>query len=220
MKKHIPNILTLCNLVSGCIAVVAAYNSDYRMTLMFISISALFDFLDGFAARLLKAYSPLGKELDSLADVISFGFAPAMIAVSLLGNLGIYRYLGLLIVALSALRLAKFNIGDSQTESFIGMPTPANAIFWAGLGYSYSQLFTDNLFITLALVLTTSVLLVSNLPMFSLKMKNLRFADNIFQFALIILSAILFVFMQLDAVMWIIVIYVVLSGVKAFWRQR
>lgn len=216
MKKHIPNILTLCNLVSGCLAVVAAYNADYQLVLLFVVISAVFDFLDGFAARLLKAYSPVGKELDSLADVISFGFAPAMIAVSLLGDLGVYRYFGLLIVALSALRLAKFNLDDSQTDSFIGMPTPANAIFWGGLGYSYNQLFTDNPLITLALVLTTSVLLVSSLPMFSLKLKNINFANNKWQYALIVLSAILLCVMRLDAIMWIIVLYVLLSGLKAF----
>lgn len=216
MKKHIPNTLTLCNLASGCLAVIAAYNADYQLVLLFVLISAVFDFLDGFAARLLKAYSPVGKELDSLADVISFGFAPAMIAVSLLGDLGVYRYFGLLIVALSALRLAKFNLDDSQIDSFIGMPTPANAIFWGGLGYSYNQLFTDNTLFTLALVLTTSVLLVSSLPMFSLKLKNINFANNKWQYALIVLSAILLCVMRLDAIMWIIVLYVLLSGLKAF----
>ena len=105
MRKHIPNILTLCNLCSGCLAVLSAFYDDYSYALIFVLVSAVFDFMDGFAARLLKVYSPLGKELDSLADVISFGFAPAMVAVNLLEGLGGYwSFLGLLIAAFSALR--------------------------------------------------------------------------------------------------------------------
>lgn len=220
MKKHIPNILTLCNLCSGCVAVLAAAVGNFKLTLIFVLISAVFDFLDGFVARLLKAYSPLGKELDSLADVVSFGFAPAMMAVSLLSCWGNWQFVGLLIVAFSALRLAKFNIDDRQTDSFVGLPTPANAIFWVGLGFAYSHFFAHNSYFTLILVAITSYLLVSELPMFSLKFKNYSFADNKWQYLLIAAAAILLIVLQLKAIMWIIVLYVILSVAKVIVEKR
>lgn len=219
MKKNIPNIITLCNLSSGCLAVMATFESDYKRALIFVVISAVFDFLDGFAARLLKAYSPMGKELDSLADVISFGFAPAMVAVSLLGELGSYSFIGLLIVAFSALRLAKFNIDDRQTDSFIGLPTPANAILWVGVGFAYNQFFAENFYITLVLVAVTSYLLIANLPMFSLKFKNFGFSQNKWQYILIFTSIILLIALQLKAMAWIIAVYILLSVVRALTER-
>lgn len=219
MKKNIPNIITLCNLCSGCLAVMAAFESDYKWALIFVIISAVFDFLDGFAARLLKAYSLIGKELDSLADLISFGFAPAMVAVSLLNELGSYSFIGLLIVAFSALRLAKFNVDDRQTDSFIGLPTPANAILWVGMGFTYNQFFSENPHITLALVVVTSCLLISNLPMFSLKSKNFGFNQNKWQYILIFTSIILLIVLQLNATMWIITLYILLSVAKSLFDR-
>ncbi len=217
MKRHIPNILTICNLICGALAVITAYHSDYTNTLILIILSAVFDFLDGAMARLLKAYSPMGKELDSLADVISFGFVPSMIAYSLLKqNMGdSYAFVGLMIVAFSALRLAKFNIDERQTTSFIGLPTPANAIFWAGLSFSYSDFFSKNVYITLVLVAVMSYMLVCELPMFSLKFKNLRFGDNKLQYTIILLSILFVVLLQWEAIPVIIVCYIIISIVRA-----
>ena len=221
MRKHIPNILTLCNLCSGCLAVLSAFYDDYSSALIFVLVSAVFDFMDGFAARLLKVYSPLGKELDSLADVISFGFAPAMVAVNLLEGLGGYwSFLGLLIAAFSALRLAKFNIDDRQTNSFIGLPTPANAIFWVGLGFAYYRLFYYNYWYTLILVAATCYLLVAELPMFSLKFKTYSLGENIWRYLLIAISVILLVLFRLEAMSWIIVVYVVLSLLKLLVERK
>jgi CDP-diacylglycerol--serine O-phosphatidyltransferase len=140
IKKHIPNFITTLNLFSGCVAVYLAFEGNYQGAFVAILLSAVFDFFDGFAARLLKAYSPMGKELDSLADVVSFGVAPGAMVFSLLATAGMNEWLpfiGFLIPVFSGLRLAKFNIDDRQTSSFIGLPVPANAIFWAGLIFHF-----------------------------------------------------------------------------------
>ena len=146
LKKSLPNGLTCCNLISGCIAVSYALGGDAQTALLFIIIGAVFDFFDGFTARALKVSSPIGKELDSLADDITFGFAPSAIGFmmlkqcavpdSLLGAQKIYPYAAFVMAAFSALRLAKFNLDERQTSSFIGMPTPANALFWGALACS------------------------------------------------------------------------------------
>lgn len=141
LTKHIPNTLTMLNLCSGGIACVFALERDYRMAMLFIVIGAVFDFFDGMSARLLKVSSPIGKELDSLADDISFGLAPSLIVFSLLGEMtggaeGVMRYLpytAFIMAAFSGLRLAKFNLDERQSESFIGLPTPANALLWSSL---------------------------------------------------------------------------------------
>lgn len=138
MKKHIPNTITCCNLISGCIATYWAFQGDYRLALLFIVIGAVFDFFDGMTARLLHVSSPIGKELDSLADDITFGFAPSAIVFSFLSPLTTQLspyipYLAFVMAAFSALRLAKFNLDERQTLGFIGLPTPANALFWGSL---------------------------------------------------------------------------------------
>ena len=179
IRKHIPNTITCLSLVSGCIATVMALQDNYLWAAIWIIIAAVFDFLDGFAARLLKAYSPMGKELDSLSDMVSFGVAPGMIVFSMLGQaslplgeIGRYiPYLAFVIPAFSGLRLAKFNIDERQTTSFIGMPVPAHALFWASVGYSLSPLSQANnvlfIVVTLVVALATSLLRVSEIPMFS-----------------------------------------------------
>ena len=137
MKKHIPNILTLSNLLAGCIGLVYAFNGNLVYASYAIWIAAIFDFLDGFSARMLKVSSPIGKELDSLADMVTFGVLPSVILFQMIGNQP-YEYLsyGAFILALfSALRLAKFNVDTEQTTTFIGMPTPAAAFFVSGLPF-------------------------------------------------------------------------------------
>ena len=190
IRKHIPNTITCMSLVSGCIATVVAMQGNLLWAAIWIIIAAVFDFMDGFAARLLKAYSPMGKELDSLSDMVSFGVAPGMIVFWMLsqaslslGEIGRYiPYLAFVIPAFSGLRLAKFNIDERQTTSFIGMPVPANALFWASAGYSLAPLAQANpvlfIVVTLAVALATSLLLVSEIPMFSLKIKSVAWKGN------------------------------------------
>jgi CDP-diacylglycerol--serine O-phosphatidyltransferase len=185
IRKHIPNAITCLNLVAGSFAVYCAIIADYRSALIAVLIAGLFDFLDGMAARVLKAYSPMGKELDSLADMVSFGLLPGMLAFSLLFNsewLYWTRYAGFILPVFSALRLAKFNIDERQTSSFIGLPTPSNAIFWAGAAYAYEVQLIQNPWLVLLLIVLFSYLLISPLPMFSLKFSNMRWSDNKLQF--------------------------------------
>ena len=140
MKKHIPNTITCCNLISGCVATVFALFGIPEMALLFIILGAVFDFFDGMTARVLGVSSPIGKELDSLADDVTFGVAPASILFWFLGIIdypeflegwrNVIPFLAYIIAAFSALRLAKFNLDTRQTTSFIGLPTPANALFW------------------------------------------------------------------------------------------
>lgn len=204
--KSIPNIITCLNLFSGCLAsiMILSYGS-YFGALVFILLAALFDFLDGFAARLLKAYSPIGVQLDSLADVVSFGFAPSCVVFSFLFEINAempYRdgiaLFAFLITIFSALRLAKFNIDSRQTSSFFGLPVPADGLFWVSLIYSLIEISKkqENLFagrealtsvIIIALVIGFCILMISEIPMFSFKLKSLKWKENQMPFMLIIL---------------------------------
>ena len=224
-KKHIPNFLTICNLLCGCLSVKSAFTADFKLALIFVLAAAIFDFLDGFAARLLKAYSPIGRQLDSLADVISFGLTPAVIACVLLSFKfdlfdGFLILSGLFIAAFSALRLAKFNVDERQTDSFIGLAVPANAIFWAGLANSYGLQLAEFPIVIILLIIISCFLLVCNLSMFSLKFKKFNFKENIWQFFLIIIAVILLIILQLKAIMWIIVSYVILSIIRAIIKNK
>lgn len=212
IRKHIPNSITMLNLFAGSMGVYFAFQGNYPAAFFAILIAAVFDFLDGFAARLLKAYSPMGKELDSLADVISFGMAPGAIVFSLMEQSAWpewLRFIGFLIPVFSALRLAKFNIDENQSSSFIGLPTPANAIFWGGLAYSFSYELILNPWITLVLCLLFSALLVAPLPMFALKLKSLKWSQNKMQYLFLMGSIALLVIMGLDAFAPIIALYIV-----------
>ena len=193
MKKHIPNTITCCNLISGSIAVVFAIWGHFEMALLFIVIGAVFDFFDGMAARLLGVSSPIGKELDSLADDITFGLAPSAMVYTQLNIMeypaGIptmikcgIPFMAFIIAAFSALRLAKFNLDERQTSSFIGVPTPANALFWASIiaQYSFTLLCSSPymVYAILAMILLTSWLLVAEIPLFALKFKHWGFKGN------------------------------------------
>ena len=199
MKRHIPNTLTCLNLFCGCLSVVMAFGHDYTAAFGFILLSAVFDFFDGLAARALNAHSPIGKDLDSLADDVSFGVAPASMLFNLLMQLAeaqewggiraLLPYVAFLIAVFSALRLAKFNNDTRQSTSFIGLPVPANALFWAsyvlllqdlGDEFLWNWAFPVVLF-TQLLILLFSWLLVSEIPMFSLKkIKGNRVATYFF----------------------------------------
>ena len=211
ITRSIPNLVTCCNLFSGCIATVMAYEMRYELALLFIVMAAVFDFFDGMLARLLNARSPIGKDIDSLADDISFGLAPAMIAFSLFKEV---PYPAFLIAVFSALRLAKFNVDTRQTTSFIGMPTPANALFWASLAAGAHPFLISDMFNALwlfVLVCLFSGLLVAELPMFSLKFKNLSWADNQTQYIFLGVCIPLIAFLGISSFAAIIVWYVFLS---------
>ena len=221
IKKHIPNFITSLNLFSGCVGVLLAFQGNYQGAFIAILLSAVFDFFDGFAARLLKAYSPMGKELDSLADVVSFGVVPGVIVFFLLSKIDINEwipYLAFLIPVFSALRLAKFNIDERQTSSFIGLPTPANAIFWGGLVFSFSDFLISNAWILIGLTLVFSYLLVAEIPMFALKFKNFSWKNNQIQYLFLFVTLILLAVFQLNAfapiIGWYILLSVLLSIIK------
>lgn len=214
ITRHIPNAITCLNLFSGSFAVYFGFHGNYNAALIAILIAGIFDFLDGFAARAFKAYSPMGKELDSLADVISFGLAPGIIAFSLLEQSSFpdwIKFSGFIIPVFSALRLAKFNIDENQTTSFIGLPTPANAIFWVGLSYSFSTLLIEMPWIVLIFIILFSFLLVSNLPMFSLKFKDIGWKQNKMQYIFLAGCIALLIIFGLDAFAPIIVWYLLSS---------
>lgn len=232
IKSYIPNTITSLNLFSGCLAIVMVFQGQLHLASMFIGIAAILDFFDGFAARMLKAYSEIGKQLDSLADMVSFGAAPAFILYSLMNDAlqldGFYPTmpfpnmvllsLPFLVAIFSALRLALFNIDTRQTTSFIGLPTPANAILIASLplllwlyDYPFLSNLLMNVYFLIGLILLQSYLLVSPIPMFSLKFGNFTWADNKTRFIFLGLSLMLLIVLKAMAIPIIILLYVLIS---------
>lgn len=226
LVSWIPNSITCLNLLSGAIACILAFSANTTLgpltgcqwAFIFIGAAALFDFCDGAAARALKAYSVMGKELDSLCDLVSFGLAPAFLLYNTIldvtaGEANIAAWISLYIPVMGALRLAKFNIDDRQTTSFIGLPIPANAIFWIGMiawinihGYPGAVAMP-------AIIILEASLMVSSLPMFSLKFKNFDWREN-FRRYVILLAAILFVISEgVPGLLWTIILYIVISAV-------
>lgn len=217
MKKHIPNAITCANLFSGCIGVVFAFKGDLQTAAYFVLLSGIFDFFDGMVARLLNVKSAIGKELDSLADMVSFGFLPGVVMFQLLKvsdfNSPYLPYLGFIITVFSALRLAKFNIDERQTEEFIGLNTPMNTLFIVSLPFialDYPTVIGSSILL-LAITAITSFLLVSEIKIFSLKFNNMTWAKNKFKFIFLILSALLIVFLKFAAIPFVLVLYIALS---------
>ena len=236
MKKHIPNIITLFNVLSGTIGIVAVLNDHWLAGFILMIAGAAFDFFDGMIARLLGVSSPVGKELDSLADVISFGVLPGMMMYMMMlqtheldfisiNEVRLAPFFAFLIPMMSAMRLAKFNLDERQTSSFIGLPTPANALFIGALSIAFHELcpcstihqLISSAWFLYPTTIILSFLLVAELPLFALKFKNLKFKNNEFRFILIIGSLVLFaVFYQWVYMAIIIIIpsYVLLSIVQ------
>jgi CDP-diacylglycerol--serine O-phosphatidyltransferase len=229
MKNHIPNFITCLNLFTGCIAIYIAFQGNLVFAAYLVGIAALFDFLDGMIARLLHAYSEIGKQLDSLADMVSFGVLPGVIMFQLMRksamanpNTSLYEaeifpFLAFIIIIFSALRLAKFNIDTRQTTLFIGLPTPANTLFVASLPlilasdqFKLGQYFM-NQYVLLGLTLLLSYLLVAEIPLFALKFKNLAWKDNATRFIFLLIAIPLLFLLKFAAVPVIIVLYVLLS---------
>ncbi len=224
MKNMVPNIITLLNLFSGCAGIILAITVDLRLASIMIFISLVLDYMDGTAARLLNAKSPIGKELDSLADVVSFGVLPSVIAFQILSynDLGIWAFMAFIMACFSAYRLAKFNLDERQTENFIGLPTPANALFWSafplvikGENSLYEELMLSSLmqnsYVVIGLVLVFSFLLVAEIPMFSLKFKNMKWGDNQIRFIFLILTIILIFTLTYYSIPFILILYVLIS---------
>lgn len=219
ITRHIPNTITCCNLLSGCMAVMAAFHADAWRTLIWVVAGALFDFCDGLSARLIKAYSPLGKELDSLADLVTFGLAPAMLCLMTLRGFcyqsdtvaAILPYIGLALVVFAALRLAKFNTDERQTSSFLGLAVPANALFWCGLFQLDLNTLPYAPWIIAILVIIFAGLMVSEIPMFSLKFKSLKWADNKIRFIFLIVSVVILILLRERGLAAVIGWYIILS---------
>lgn len=215
---NIPNTITCLNLVSGCIATYFAFHADYELALLFIVIGAVFDFFDGMSARLLHVSSNIGKELDSLADDITFGFAPSAIVFSYLSSFHIHLpfvpFLAFIMAAFSALRLAKFNLDERQALGFIGLPTPANALFWGSLivGLQANGVSFEGMeWCLLAGILVSSYLLISEIPMFALKFKTWGWKGNEVKYIFLLTCIPLLLLLCVSGLAAVIAWYIVLS---------
>jgi CDP-diacylglycerol--serine O-phosphatidyltransferase len=246
MIKQIPNIITSLNLLCGCVAVLFAVSGDLISASFFVFFGIFFDFFDGLAARLLNAHSDVGLEFDSLADMITSGVAPAIVMVQLLNesffgntlniaetfsadgwNLGMTNYLpliGLVIAVASGYRLAKFNVDTRQTTSFIGLPTPANALLILSLPLILHFQSSDwieeiilNKWFLIGLTLVSSMLLNAELPLFGLKFKTWDFKSNAIRYLFLVFCAVLLVLLKFIAIPLIIVLYILLS---VFWKEN
>ena len=209
-------MITSLNLFFGCMAIVEALQGNLSLAFLYMILSAIFDFCDGFAARLLNAYSDMGKELDSIADVVSFGVVPSCF----LYYMGCGEY-GFIVAVFSALRLAKFNVDTRQTTQFIGLPTPANALFFCSIGYvvytmpelAISAIFSSAWFLYPAIGVF-SLLLVSEIPMFSLKFKSYGLKANLKVYLFLVLTVGAIAYFHILAIPFVILGYVLLSTVE------
>ncbi len=232
IKRNIPNTLTCCNLICGCIATGSAFHGGYVWAFILIVIGAVFDFFDGMTARLLNVSSPIGKELDSLADVVTFGVAPSAMIFYLFHEVvypdfmaplrDFMPYTAFLMAAFSALRLAKFNLDTRQTSSFIGVPTPANTLFWSSLivgqhGFLVSERF--NAFFLFGFMLIFSFLLIAEIPLFALKFKNLSWKENQIKYLFILGCIPMIAFLGLSCFAAIIVWYITLSVITTRYSK-
>ena len=228
ITRNIPNTITCCNLISGCIATLSAFMGEIHMALLWIIIGAIFDFFDGMSARLLHVSSPVGKELDSLADVVTFGVAPSMMIYTILLTIdktgyndilaAAAPYVAFVMAAFSAIRLAKFNLDERQTTSFIGLPTPANALFWGALivgSEEYLALSSGSIYILLIMVFVSSWLLVAEIPMFALKFKHWGWRENKIKYVFLVSCLPLLLIFGITGISVIIAWYICLSVITS-----
>ena len=227
MRQHVPNIITCGNLVSGCFSILFSFSGMPVAAAIMIFVAGLFDFFDGFSARLLDAHSPIGADLDSLSDMVSFGVAPGCIMYHLmregmtepvwpLGNISLFACFAFLLPVFSAVRLAKFNVDTRQTTSFIGLPTPPMAIFMASLPLAFWQRGilgqpVLNPYLCLGIVILFSVLMVCNRPFFSFKMKSVSWKGNEVRWIFLILAVAGFAAFRFVALPFILLAYILMS---------
>ena len=231
MKRHLPNAITLLNLFLGCCAIISVFQHSYVQAFWFVFAAVAADYADGLVARLLGVHSELGKELDSMADLVSFGVVPAMVYYRLLANaflpegahqLCLEALPGFLVAVFSGLRLAKFNLDSRQVMGFIGLPTPSSTIFTMGVLLIYHfdtfgmhSIVASPVFLY-ACVLGLSYLLVAEIPMFSLKFKSFSWKGNEIKFTFVAIALILLVFTREAAFAIVILLYVLFSIIKHF----
>lgn len=237
-KKHVPNLITLCNLAAGLIALMYAFDTNWINAFIWVAIGIFFDFWDGFFARIFKVQSAIGLQLDSLADMVTSGVVPGLVMFQMLANivdmreefnlsydnfyLGLLPYAGFIITLASCYRLAKFNVDTRQTDSFIGLPTPANALFilslpiinlrTGGEGFTYEML--SNPYVLVGISLLSAFMLNAEIPLFSLKVKYFNWETNKIQFIFLIVSILLLFFFQFVGIPLIIISYVLLSVIN------
>lgn len=225
MKRHLPNFLTCCNLICGCFGIVFVLEGREIPAAYFVWLAGLFDFFDGFAARMLKVTSSIGKELDSLADVVSFGVLPALVMYKMISgssDSSALPYIAFSIAVFSALRLAIFNVDETQRDSFRGLNTPANTIFITSLPLLYNDvgrwLYEPWILVTITVVF--SLLLVSPIEFFAFKFKNFRWQGNKIRFTFLILAVLLLISLQLLALPIIILLYIAFSLFDSYVLQK
>lgn len=227
IKKHIPNLLTLGNLFCGTIATIFAVQGDFTLTAFFVVLGIFFDFLDGFVARILKVSGELGKQLDSLADMVTSGVVPGIVMFQLLNkstvtsienDIVIYSYIGLLLTLGACYRLAKFNLDTRQSDSFIGLPTPAMSLFVVFLpiiqmntDVNFVKEFISNNYFLIGISLALSYVMNAELPLFSLKFKDFSFQNNLQKYLFLITCIVLILTLEFIAIPLIIIVYIVTS---------
>jgi CDP-diacylglycerol--serine O-phosphatidyltransferase len=228
IKAQIPNLFTMLNLFSGCLALIMVSYSDFESAFFFVCLGIFFDFFDGFFARKFNVAGPLGVQLDSLADMVTSGVVPGYVMFSMLpsgnsvfGAIGFLSYLGFIITLGACYRLAKFNIDTRQSDSFIGLPTPANALFITSLPIlplvvydNFGIDFSFNKWILIGITLLSAYVMNAEIPLFSLKIKNFSVAKYKLQIFFLVLSVLMLIFLQILAVPLIIVLYVLLSVIN------
>jgi CDP-diacylglycerol--serine O-phosphatidyltransferase len=228
LKAQLPNFITLLNLLSGVLGIIWVLDGQPLYGAYFVILAATFDFFDGFVARLLKVQSDMGKELDSLADVVSFGVLPGILLYSLTKtqtDSQFIPYLTLIVPLLSAYRLAKFNLDTRQSDRFIGLPTPANALLLTTvphLAAHWPELapWLSSPIALVVLAWMTSLLLVAELPLIALKFKNSSFADNAYRYTLLFFGAFCFAWLQLAGIPLVILAYLLLSGMENLLHKK
>ena len=241
MKRHLPNLITLLNLACGTVAIVLTLEGQWRWAVYLVLAAAVFDFLDGFAARMLKANSETGKHLDSLADMVSFGVLPAVFIYTLFKNLFLnqpveagrfYTQLQwvilasvLLVPAFSAIRLARFNSEEDQGSFFYGLPTPAHALFWTGIFWQIMQsgsLFGSplNLFFMWVIMLIMAFHMILPIPMYSLKFEHFRIRGNLIRYLLLFLSVVILIIVGWGGLPLVILVYILLSLLNLLLAKR
>ena len=233
LKKYIPNFLTLLNLFCGCVALVFVSKSSFEIAFFFVALGIFFDFFDGFFARLFKVSQPLGVQLDSLADMVTSGVVPGftmfqvLSKYSLFGETSLVPYLGFVITLGACYRLAKFNIDTRQSDSFIGLPTPANTLFFLSIPL-ITATFQDDIFhrfianqwVLVGLCFLSAYVMNAEIPLFSLKIKNFSFAKYKLQISFLIVSLFLLGFFQALGVALVIVLYVILSVLNNLFLSK
>ncbi|MBL7931089.1 MAG: CDP-alcohol phosphatidyltransferase family protein [Bacteroidia bacterium] len=245
IKKHIPNTITLGNLLCGCLAIVKAFEGNLVWAAIFVGFALILDFFDGFTARLLKVASPIGKDLDSLADMVTFGVVPSIIMFQLIkhgsdvyrlsamqldniSETGFMPYVAFIIAIFSCIRLAKFNNDTRQTGSFIGLPTPANAMVICSIPLIAHDTYHSDTFIEMMLnpvvlcvvSVVMSFLLIAELPLFALKFKNFSWTDNKVKYLFLLASVLLLIILRFVAIPLIILLYILISIVNNIFSKK